>query len=437
MIVTELLVVFVLLLFNAFFALSEMAIVSSNKPMLRQMAKQGNRRAAAALKLAEESGRFLSTVQVGITLIGILAGAYGGAEIADKLAPTFNAIHFLYPHGEMIAVVLVVACITFLTVVIGELIPKQFALSKPEQLAMRVATPMTYIAKACTPVVMALEGSANFFFTLFNIRCEAEQVTESQVKAILVEGVASGAIEKEEHEMLQRIIRLADRDVKSIMTHRIDILSIDVKDDRETIRRKVHESRHSRYPVVDGDITRIIGVVQAKELLDEALHNTDNFRLTEHVRKVPMLPETAKCVEVLEIFKHSPVHIAVIVDEYGATEGIVTAADLLEAIVGIMPSNYDKDDLPLIVQREDGSWLVDGTTPIDEIQLVIGIEDIDTNASYNTIAGFLLYHMGRKPEIGESMDCFGYRFEVLDLDRTRIDKILITQLHVHAVKTEG
>lgn len=428
MITTELLIIFILLLLNAFFALSEMAVVSASKPLLRQMAKQGNRRAAAALKLAEDSGRFLSTVQVGITLVGTLAGAYGGAEIADKLEPSLNAFSFINPHGELVAVVLVVACITYLSVVIGELIPKQFALSKPEKLAMFVAKPMMYLSMACTPIVAVLEGSANLFFKLFGIRREAEKITEAEVKAMLAEGVASGAIEPKEHDMLQRIIRLGDRDVKSIMTHRLDVTFVDVKDDLQTIRRKVHKSGHSRYPVIDGDVTRIIGIVQAKELLDEAFNFSEDLHLRDHLREAPMLPETTTCLEALEIFKNSPVHIAVVIDEYDAAVGIFTAADLLEAIVGIMPSNYDADDGPLIVEREDGSWLVDGATPIDEIHIVIGLEEIDANVDYDTIAGFILQSMGRKPEVGESIERFGYRFEVVDLDRTRIDKILIARV---------
>jgi len=425
MITTELLIIFILLLLNAFFALSEMALVSSSKPMLRQMAKQGNKRAAAALKLAEDSGRFLSTVQVGITLVGILAGAYGGATIAEKLAPGFNDLAFIAPHGELVAVVLVVTCITYFSVVIGELIPKQFALTRPERLAMWVARPMTLLSIACTPVVALLEGSAKLFFWLFRIRREAEKVTEDAVKAMLAEGAASGAIEDTEHAMLQRIIRLGDRDVKSIMTHRMNITFIDVKDDMPTIRSKVREAGHSRYPVIDGDTTRIIGILQAKDLLDEALNTLDTRHIMKHLREAPVLPEHTKCVDALEIFKHAPVHIVVVVDEYGAAAGIITAADLLEAIVGIMPSNYDENEQPQITRRADGSWLVDGTTPIEEIHLVIGLEEIDADAEYDTLAGFVLYTMGRTPEVGEYLERFGYRFEVMDLDGPRIDKVLI------------
>lgn len=428
MITPELLIVLVLLLLNAFFALSEMAIVSASKPLLRQMAKQGNKQAAVALRLAEDSGRFLSTVQVGITLVGILAGAYGGAEIADKLAPMFNEFGFISPNGEMAAIVLVVAGITYFSVVIGELIPKQFALSRPERLAMLVARPMEMISIACTPLVVALEGSANLFFRLTGIHRKLEKVTEAEVKAMLAEGAASGAIEPKEHDMLQRIIRLGDRDLKSIMTHRMDVIFIDVKDSLETIRKKVHDSGHSRYPVIDGDVTKIIGVVQAKELLDAALNFSQTLHVREMLREAPMLPENFNCLDMLDIFKNSPIHIAVVVDEYGAAAGIVTASDLLEAIVGIMPSNYDANDQPLITQRQDGSWLVDGTAPIDEIHLVIGLEEIDADADFDTIAGFLLTSMGRRPDVGEFMDRFGYRFEVVDLDGPRIDKVLISRL---------
>lgn len=425
MIHTEMLVILLLLLLNAFFALSEMAIVSSSKPLLRQKAKQGNKRAALALQLAEDSGRFLSTVQVGITLVGTLAGAYGGAKIADKIAPYFDSFALLAPNGELIAVVLVVAVITYLSVVIGELIPKQLALSKPEKLAMWVARPMHQLSIICTPMVAALEASANLFFRLFRIRREAEQITETEVKAVLAEANASGAIEQSEHDMLKRIIRLGDRNVESIMTHRVDVTYIDLKDSLQTIREKVHAAGHSRYPVVDGDSTTVIGVVQAKDLLDAALTCAEDLRILDYLKEAPFIPEGTKCLSVLELFKTSSAHIAIVVNEYGVTEGIVTTSDVLEAIVGIMPSNYAHGDDPIITKREDGSWLVDGTTPIDEIHLYIGLEEINANASYETIAGFLLHTMERTPKVGEYIDCFAHRFEVVDLDGNRIDKILI------------
>lgn len=427
MITTELLIIFVLLLLNAFFALSEMAIVSSSKPMLRQMAKQGKKRAEIALRLAEDPSKFLSTVQVGITLVGTLAGAYGGAEIADKLAPGFNEIGFIHPHGEIVAIVLVVACITYLSVVFGELIPKQLALSNPEKLALTVAQPMAWLSVLCTPLVALLEFSGNGFFRLLGINPASGEVTEAELKAVLHEGAASGIIEKAEHDMFHRIIRLGDRDVKSIMTHRADVVFIDLRDSLEIIRKKVQESGHSRYPVIEGDPTNVIGLIEVKELLNEALSGSSDLHVSEHMVRIPFLPEKTRCLAALEVFKNSSADIAVIVDEYGVAAGIITAADLLEAIVGMMPSNYDEEDELIIVQRDDGSWLVDGSTPIDEIHLVIGIEEIDVNADYDTIAGFMLCTMRRTPEVGAYFDQFGYRFEIVDMDGHRIDKILIMQ----------
>ncbi len=425
MIITEILIIFFLLLLNAFFSLSEMAVVSASKPMLRQMAKQGNRKAELALSLAEDSGKFLSTVQVGITLVGTLAGAYGGATIADKLEEPFNQIAFINPHGEMVAVILVVTLITYFSVVMGELIPKQVALSNPEKLAIYMARPMWLIAVICSPIVSTLEYSANLSLRLLGIRKGMEEMTEAEVKAVLAEGAASGAIEHDEHQILQRVIRLADRDVKSIMTHRVDVTFIDINDSFVTIQEKIHKNSHACYPVTDGYQTNVIGIVRSQDLLDSALSSLETLSVSTHLKPANFLLEGTSCLKVLELFKTSSAHIAIVVDEYGSTEGIVTASDLLEAMVGIIHSNYDQGEDPLIVQRDDGSWLVDGNTPIDEIHLSIGIAEIQTENSYETIAGFVLYTIGKTPKLGDSFYKFGYYFEIIDLDYQRIDKILI------------
>jgi putative hemolysin len=428
MITVELFFIFILLALNAFFALSEMAIVSSSKPLLRQMAKKGHKRATLALNLAEDSGRFLSTVQVGITLVGILAGAYGGATIADKLEPAFNQIPLFYPHGEIIAVIVVVSAITYFSVILGELIPKQFALSKPETLAIWTAPPMKIISVVFAPVVIFFEFSANVFFWILRIPQNSEKVTEAEVKAIISEGAASGAIEKSEHDMFQRIIRLDERDVKSIMTHRKDIIFIDIHDSFASLQEKLKQAQYSRYPVIDGDPSKVIGVLHAKELLTMDFTNPKELQLSRHIKEIPALLETSKCLTALELFKSAATHIAIVVDEYGSTEGIITASDILEAIVGVMPANYDINEQPMIVQLEDGSWLVDGSTPVDEIHLSIGLEEIDANSSYETIAGFLLFALERTPNVGEHLERFGYRFKVVDLDGHRIDKVLISKL---------
>lgn len=428
MITTELIVIFALLLVNAFFALSEMAIVSASKPMLRQMARQGNTRAAVALGLAENSGTFLSTVQVGITLVGILAGAYGGANIGEKLAPLFNEIDWIAPYGHPVAVGLVVTVITYLSVVIGELIPKQIALRHSEALAMLVAPPMFLLSRIAAPVVYLFQGSADLLIRLLGIRAdEADQVTEAEVHAIMAEGVESGAIEKEEHEILMRIIKLGDRSVKSIMTHRTEVDFFELDDTLEMIREKVNQSGHSRYPVMDPDTGEVLGAILVKELLDAAIGRKE-VDISQYMRDVYTIPETTSCLTVLEAFKASSINLALVVDEYGSTEGIVTPADILEAIVGVLPSNYDGKEPALIRKRADGSYMVDGRTPIDEIHLGIGLEEIDAAGRFDTIAGFFVHELRKTPEEGDTVEAHGYRFEVMDMDGRRIDKIHIVRL---------
>ncbi|ANK72361.1 MULTISPECIES: hemolysin family protein [Ensifer] len=423
---SEFFVIFVLLLINAFFALSEMAIVSASKPMLRQMAKQGNARAEVALRLAEDPGKFLSTVQVGITLVGTLAGAYGGATIAAKFAPLLDEVAWINPYGNTVALVLVVTLITFLSVVIGELIPKQLALKNSEALAMFVARPMHFLSRITAPVVYLFETAASLAMRLLGIRPDdPDHVTEEEVHAIMAEGVESGAIEKSEHEMLRRIIRLGDRNVKSIMTHRTEVSFIDVNDSLETVGRKIDQFGHSRYPVVDGPSGDVLGAVLAKEILNAP--TSGPFDVRRYIKEIHTLPETASCLKALEAFKSSSINMAMIVDEYGSTEGIITIADILEAIVGVLPSNYDDIEHALIRQREDGSYLVDGRTPIDEIHLTIGIEGIDADGNFETIAGFLVQQLRKTPEEGDVAIAHGYRFEVVDMDARRIDKILVSR----------
>lgn len=428
MIITEVVIIFFLLLLNAYFAMSEIAIVSASKPMLKQMSKQGDGRADVALSLAENPGKFLSTVQVGITLVGILAGAYGGATIAEKVTPSFNNIDFINPHGETVAVAVIVSAITYFSVIIGELVPKSFALAHAETIALRVARPMRMISKVTYPVVFVLEISARVLMKILGVKDKDEDVSDLELRAVLSEGAESGAIEKSEHEMMQRIIRLDDRDVKSIMTHRTEVVFIDVEDSIEDIRRKVHEAGHSRYPVTAGNADDLKGIVQAKELLDSALSNQGKIDIMSHVKDVMVLPESASCLQALESFKKNHINLIVIVDEYGSTQGIVTSSDILEAIVGVLPSNYDHDDQMKIVERVDGSWLVDGRTPIEEIHLSIGLNEISADEDFDTIAGFLLEALRKTPKEGVVYEEFGYRFEIMDMDGHRIDKVLISKI---------
>jgi len=426
-ITTELIIIFILLLINAFFALSEMAVVSASKPMLRQWANKGNKRALTALNLAENSGKFLSTVQVGITLVGTLAGAYGGATIAEKIEPYFNEIAFLNNNGEFVSVAIVVTIITYLSVIIGELIPKQLALSNSEKIAMIVAGPMNGISKIFYPIVYLFEASADKIMKLFGIiKKDEDRVTETEINAILAEGAESGVIEKQEHEMLSRIIKLCDRDVKSIMTHRKEIAFIDIKHSIEEIREIISQSKHSRYPVIDTDATSVIGVVQAKEMLNGTLIN-EKINITDYIQEIKSIPDSTSCLQALEIFKKSHIHVALVVDEYGSTEGIITISDLMEAIIGVLPSNYDEDADSHIIKRDDSSWLVSGRTPIEEIHLTIGLEEINANEDYDTIAGFLIKELKSHPVEGEKIERFGYSFEVVDMDGARVDKIIVSK----------
>jgi len=428
MILNEILIIFFLLFLNGIFALSEIAIVSSSKPMLKHLAKQGDSRAQVALDLAENPGKFLSTVQVGITLVGILAGAFGGATIAEKTAHHFNAFPFINPHGESVAFGIVVTVITFLSVVMGEIVPKRFALYHSERLALIVAKPMRLLSISAHPIVVVLEVSANILMKILRIGESKEDVSDEEFKAILTEGAESGVIEKAEHEMLQRVIRLDDRDVKSIMTHRTEVVFIDIHDTIEDIRQKVHETGHSRYPVIDGSPDEMRGFIAAKELLDSALSNEGKIDIVKHVKDVMVLPESASCLQALESFKKHHVNLIVVVDEYGSTEGIVTTSDLLEAIVGILPSNYDHDDQLKIFQRADGSWLVDGRTPIEEIHLSIGLNEISADEDFDTIAGFLLEQLRKTPKVGVTFEMYNYRFEIVDMDGHRIDKVMIAKI---------
>lgn len=425
---SELIVLFIFILINAFFAMSEIAIVQSSKPLLKQMVKMGNKRAALALVLVEDTGRSLSTIQVGITLVGILAGAYGGSTIAAMLTPVLQEMPFIAQHAHSVSLFLVVLLITYLSVVIGELVPKQYALAHPEKLAIMAAYPMILFSQIGKPIVWTLNTSASILLKIIGIDGSLKgNITEDEVKAVLSEGAESGAIEQNEYEMLRRIIALGDREVKTIMTPSIDVVSLDVNDDILTIRQKIDACGHSRLPVIDGSLDNLKGVVTAREVLEAALQD-EVFDLNKMIREVPLLSDNVPCHKALELFKNFPVNLAVVIDEYGTVEGIVTASDVLEAIVGSVASNYE-DNQPSIVQRADGtSWLVDGLTPVDEIVLTLGIDDMDKDDdSFTTVAGFVLSEMEKNPEVGDIVEAFDYLFEVVDMDGRRIDKIMISQ----------
>ena len=425
---SDIFIIAILLVLNGFFAMSELAIVSASKPLLKQLAAKGSRRAAAAIELSENPGRFLSTVQIGITLVGIVAGAYGGAALSGHLIGPIESISFLAPYSETIAVSIVVALITYFSVVMGELIPKQLALIHAETLAMFIALPMLMLARITTPIVTLLEYSAKGVMAIFRIKPSDDRMTETEIKAVIAEGVASGAIEEEEQKVIQRVIRLGDRSVTSIMTHRSEVTALSLNDDEQTALEKVAASNHSRFPVIDGDITRVVGVVTARDILRARL---STFSVAGIMNEILYVRDNTTCLDALQMFRAQDVGVAAVIDEYGAFEGLFTQADVLEAVVGIVKSNYDGEEDLLIVEREDGqSWLVDGLTPVDEVSMNLAIDDI-ADGDYQTIAGFVLSRLKVSPATGVAFDHGGFSFEIVDMDRHRIDKILITR-HVMA-----
>ncbi|GDX35626.1 hypothetical protein LBMAG18_01370 [Alphaproteobacteria bacterium] len=423
--IIEILIIFILILLNAFFAFCEFAIVSSNKAVLKQMLKAGNKGAKSTLKLIEESGKFLSTIQIGITLVGILAGAYGGATIAEKIGIFLNNSPLINPNGEAIAVFFVVVTLTYFSIVIGELIPKQIALTHPEKYAIIISPAMLMLADKCYPVVKILEHSSCFFLQVFGIKkISNKKITEAEVKAIIDEGAESGAIEHEEKEMMRRIIALGDRNVKSIMTHKSEINFFYDCDDQKNIVEKIHKNSHSRYPVLNKSNEEIVGIIEVKNIIESALSN-NNFSIKKFLKTPTILPENANCLQALKIFKNSQTHLIAIIDEYGDMQGIITLSDVIEAIVGIVSSNYSHDKKPHIVKKDHETWLVDGITSIEEIQLEIGIDEMNNHKEYQTIAGFIQRFLNKEPKEGDILDFFGFSFEIIDMDYYRIDKIII------------
>lgn len=421
----EILIILLLIFLNAFLALAEIAIIASSQPLLRQYAKQGKKSAASALKLIGNSGRFLSTVQVGITLVGIFAGAYGGATIANKLTEPFNQISFIYPYGAVVAVFVVVTVITYFSVVVGELVPKQLALNNPERFAMFAAWPMWVLSKLCTPIVIVLEISAKILMYILRIKPKPQGVTEMEIRAVIADGVTSGAIENEEHNVIRRVIRLGDRDVKSIMTHRKDVCFVHVNDNLDEVAQKIAKFGHSRYPVIEEDTSHVLGIIKTKDIIAQN-PGKHHFQVKNFLKQPLFIHEQTTCLDALKIFRNKRLQFAVVVDNDGVLEGIFTISDLMEAIVGVIPANYDAQDDAQIVVRPDGSWLVNGLTPIDEIHLTIGLEDIILTNEYQTMAGFMLSQLKFGPATGKYFEINGYKFEIVDMDGQRIDKILIS-----------
>lgn len=419
----ELGIVFGLVILNGFFALAEMAVVSSRRVRLQQMAEGGDSGAARALALAENPGRFLSSVQVGITLISIVSGAFGGATLAARFGPALDTVGFIGPYGERVAFLLVVIFITALSVVVGELVPKRIALSSPEAIAAWAARPLEVVSALGRPMVWAFEGSTALLLRLLGVPDRASSaVTEEEVRFAIAEGTEAGVIDEVEEEMIHGVLELADKSVESIMTPRPDVYWIDLDDDPDEIARDVAECPYSRIIVArDGDMSHPLGVVQKKDLVDSLLKG-QGIRLEEHLLQPSHVPEGIPAMRMLQIFRTTPLHVAFVFDEYGDFQGIVTLTDVMRAVAGELPEEARPVPQELL-KREDGTWLVDGRAAIDEVRETLGLR-MEVNGDFHTAAGLALERLARIPREGESFELDGWRVEVLDMDGNRIDKLL-------------
>jgi len=423
-------VVLLLVVLNGLFAMSELAVVSARRPKLQSRADRGDRGAALALKLAEDPTRFLSAVQVGITLIGILAGAYGQATIAAELDARLEGWPPLAPYSEGIATGVVVVVLTYVSVIVGELVPKRFALIFPETIAAAVARPMSWVALALHPFVSLLTASTAAVLKLMGVRdSRGEAITQEEVETVLAEGTSAGLIEPEEQAMIEEVLRLGDRQVRVAMTPRRDVHWISLADPEAQQRAEIRASPHSRIVVAAGDdIDEPIGVIRKKDLLDALLDGAP-FDIAKLVETPLYIPETTTVLKALELFKSTQLHMALVVDEFGALEGVVTTTDLLEMIAGDFPEGHDDDDNNnhVVVRREDGSFLVDGRAGLDDLEKALAC-DFGDAAGFQTAAGLVLSHMGRLPDEGDVLEFDGWAIEVIDMDERRIDKLIFRKL---------
>jgi putative hemolysin len=424
--VFELAVVLVLVVVNGIFSLSELAVISARRPRLRSMAAEGRSGAQAALDLAEDPGRFLSTVQIGITLVGVLAGAFSGSALGGQLTEYLLGLGVPAGVANPLGFGSVVALVTYLSIVVGELVPKRLALRNPEGLACRVAPLMKVVSRVAAPVVWLLDASSNLIFGLLGLGAEEEEkVTDEDLRSLVAEAERHGTIEAAEKRMISGVLRLGDRAVRGVMTPRGEVDWIDVAAGEEAVRAILLRTAHSRLPVGDGSPEAMIGVVQSRELL-AALLRGEALDVRAMAREAPIVPDTADALDLLATLRAAAVPMALVHDEYGHFEGIVTPTDLTGAIVGDFQSDLAVGDEPAAVHREDGSWLLSGWMPADEMADRLRIT-LPGERGFETVAGFVLYGMGRLPRVGEAHEAHGWRFEVVDLDGRRIDKVLASE----------
>jgi putative hemolysin len=429
----EILFILLLIFANGIFAMAEIAVIAAKKTKLKKLADTGDPGAKKALELATSPNRFLATVQVGITLIGVMAGAFGGATLAQEIAKLLSRIPILATHSGWLSVAIVVAIITFFSLVIGELVPKRIGLSNPEGIARALARPLDWLSRIATPLVTALSASTDAALRLGGFKHkEQPPVSEDEVRTMVEQGLRAGVFHRIEHELVERAFQLDELTVHDLRTPRSRIVWLKLDDFAESNWRKVVTSGHTQFPVYQGNRDNVIGIVSVKALFAN-LALAGAADLKNLVTEAPYVPSSMHATKLLELFKQSGKHVALVTDEFGGIEGLVTVTDVMEAIVGEVPS-HEKRNKRLIAQREDGSWLAEAYVDIDELKRILQIRHLpgEESEEYQTLGGFILNQLGRIPNEGEYVEAEDLRFEVIDMDRQRIDKVLITPAKTRA-----
>ena len=427
----ELLVLLLLIFVNGILVMSEMSLVSARKARLQQWSEEGRSGAGTALALANAPSHFLSTTQIGITVISILCGAIGEATVSKSLAENLSVIAWLRPYADGLAFWIVVVGIAVFSLILGELVPKRLALLNPEGIASAIARPMQWLSQAASPLVRLMSSASEVMLRLLGVRAPQESpVTEEEINILMEQGAQAGVFEKHEQALVSRVFRLDDQLINSAMTPRGDIEYFDLSESFEANRQKLLRSAHSRFVVCKGGLDEIVGILRAKSLLDAALEGK-SFDFANDVGKPLYVPDTLTMIELLEEFKKHRQHLALVVDEFGELQGLVTMNDVLETLVGDVATVEDASQ-PDIVRRDDGSWLVDGDIAIERFKEAMGLDHElpdEATGAYRTLGGLAMKLLGRMPKVGDRFTSEGYRFEVIDMDRNRVDKLLITKVN--------
>lgn len=418
---SEILVILLLIIINGVLAMSEAALLASRKARLQQLANEGDKTAALTLELLKNPNIFLSTIQIGITLIGVLAGAVGGATIAEALAASFHNLPYIGIYSETLGIGIVVIAITVLTIWLGELVPKRLGINSPEKIAKIVAGPMIFISTLFSPLVKLMSWATEFMLTLFGVKPTNEpMITEEELQVLIDQGTQAGIFEEAEQDMVEGIFSLGDTRVYSVMTPRTEIVWLDVNDSMEEILEKIGSSPYSRFPIRQDSLETILGIVKSRDLLVTTLSKKE-INLKDLAKPAYFIPETMLASRALEVLKKNNTEMLLVVDEFGGVQGLLTINDILEEIVGGM-----EGDEPQATQRQDGSWLLDGMLEVDEFKEIFDLNELPHEDEYETLSGFVMTSLGRLPQTADHFEWSNLRFEVMDMDGRRVDKVLVT-----------